>query len=222
MSMKCCCLALALAVSMVGLNPPAFAGQIKAATLKYGGGGDWYANPTSVPRLLERVRERTTIDIDPHPDIVDAGSPRIYDYAILFVTGHGNISFTPAQRVNLRNYLDSGGFLHVDDNYGLDVFWRREVKKLFPGRPLVELPFSHPIYHCFYNFPHGLPKIHEHHGGPPHGYAIIHNGRVEMFYSYNTDLSDGWEAPDVHKDPAAIRAQAFKMGINIVVYALTH
>jgi hypothetical protein len=202
--------------------PLAVAGQVKAARLKYGGGGDWYANPTSVPRLLAEVRKRTTTDIAPQPDIVEASSPRLFDYAIVFATGHGRIVFTPAERRNLRSYLAAGGFLHVDDNYGLDEFFRPEVRALFPGRPMVELPFSHPIYRSFYDFPGGLPKIHEHHGGPPHGYAILHEGRVVLFYSYNTDLSDGWEAPDVHHDPPEVREQAFKMGVNIVVYALTH
>ncbi len=196
--------------------------SLKAARLKYRGGGDWYANPTSVPRLLAEVRRRTCIDIDPHPDIVDAASPRIFDYAIIFATGHGRITFNEAEQQNLRRYLLNGGFLHVDDNYGLDEYFRPEVRKLFPDKPLVELPYSHPIYHCFYDFPAGLPKIHEHHGGPPHGYAIIHEGRVVLFYSYNTDINDGWEAPEVHNDPPQLREQAFRMGINIVVYALTH
>lgn len=215
--------ALAAAAALaVCPQPAARAQQIRVARLKYGGGGDWYANPTSVPRLIERARKYAGLDIAPTPDIVDASSPRIFDYAVLFVTGHGRIAFTDQERQNLRRYLFSGGFMHVDDNYGLDEYFRPAVKKLFPDTPLVELPYSHPIYHCFFDFPHGLPKIHEHHGGPPHGYGIIHNGRVVLFYSYNTDINDGWEAPSVHRDPAATREQAFRMGINILVYALTH
>ena len=195
---------------------------LKVARLKYGGGGDWYANPTGIPRLLAEVRKRTTIDVAPQPDTVEPGSPRLFDYALLFATGHGNIVFTLAECENLRQYLLKGGFLHVDDNYGLDKAFRREVKKLFPDRPLVELPHSHPIYHCLYSFPAGLPKIHEHHGGPPHGYGIIHEGRVILFYTYNTDINDGWEAPEVHNDPPELLEQALRMGVNIVVYALTH
>lgn len=198
------------------------AGQVRVARLKYGGGGDWYANPTSVPRLVAEARARAGPDLDPKVDVVEPASPRLFDYAVVFATGHGRIAFSDAERRNLRRYLLSGGFLHVDDNYGLDEYFRPEVRKLFPDRPLVELPYSHPIYHCFYDFPRGLPKIHEHHGGPPHGYAIIDQGRVVLFYSFNTDLNDGWEAPEVHKDPAEIREQAFRMGVNILVYALTH
>ena len=197
-------------------------GQIRVARLKYGGGGDWYANPTSVPRLIAEARARAGLDLASQPDIVEPGSPRLFEYAVVFVTGHGRIAFDEAERRNLRRYLLSGGFLHVDDNYGLDEYFRPEVRRLFPDKPLVELPYSHPIYHCFYDFPRGLPKIHEHHGGPPHGYAIIHQGRVVLFYSFNTDLNDGWEAPEVHKDPPEVREQAIRMGVNILVYALTH
>lgn len=208
-------------LSFLGVHQ-AQAQTVRAARLKYGGGGDWYANPTSVPRLLAEVRKRTSIDIAPEPDVVEPGSRRIFDYAIVFATGHGRITFTPSERQNLRRYLLSGGFLHVDDNYGLDEYFRPELRKLFPDHKLVELPYSHEIYHCFYDFPSGLPKIHEHHGGPPHGYAIIHDGRVVLFYSYNTDINDGWEDPQVHNDPPDLQEQAFRMGINIVVYALTH
>jgi hypothetical protein len=214
---------LGMAVVVALSACPSRAGSaIKVARLKYGGGGDWYANPTSVPRLIAEIRKRTSIDIAPELDVVEPGSPRIFEYAIVFATGHGNIAFNEAERLNLRRYLFGGGFLHVDDNYGLDEHFRREIKKLFPDRTLIELPFSHPIYHCFYEFPTGLPKIHEHHGGPPRGYGIIHQGRVVLFYSYNTDINDGWEAPEVHNDPPEVREQALRMGINIVVYALTH
>lgn len=197
-------------------------GGVKAARLKYGGGGDWYVNPTGLPRLLAEVRQRTTVDIEAQPETVEPGSPRLFDYALVFATGHGRIAFTPGERENLRRYLTSGGFLHVDDNYGMDEFFRPEVKKLFPDRGLVELSHSHPIYHCFYDFGGGLPKIHEHHGGPPRGYGILHEGRVVLFYSYNTDLNDGWEAPEVHNDPPELRELALRMGVNIVTYALTH
>ncbi len=214
--------AFILSAVLLAAALPAPAASIRVARLKYSGGGDWYANPTSVPRLVAEVRKRAGIEIDPNVGVVEAGSPKIFDYAIVFATGHGRIDFSPAEAENLRRYLLSGGFLHVDDNYGLDKYFRKAVKKLFPDKPLVELPYSHPIYHCFYDFPNGLPKIHEHHGGPPHGYGIIHQGRVVLFYSFNTDLSDGWEAPEVHRDPPELREAAFKMGVNIVVYALTH
>lgn len=198
------------------------AAPLTVARLKYGGGGDWYVNPTSVPNLVAAVNQRTTLRLSPQPAIVEPGSPRLFDYPVLFVTGHGTIAFTSSERENLRRYLLRGGFLHVDDNYGLDESFRAEANKLLPGTSLIELPFTHPIYHSFYDFPKGLPKIHEHHGGPPHGYALIHKGRVVLFYSYNTDLNDGWEDAEVHKDPPERREAALRMGINLLVYALTH
>ena len=204
------------------LTASAAAAPIAVARLKYGGGGDWYANPTGLPNLIKRVNASTSIRLAPEPAVVEPGSDRLFDYPLLFATGHGRIAFTEPERRNLRAYLERGGFLHVDDNYGLDEFFRAEVKKLFPGNPLVELPFSHPIYHAFYSFPGGLPKIHEHDGGPPRGYAIIHKGRVVLFYSRNTDINDGWEDAEVHNDPPEKREAALRMGVNIVVYALTH
>ena len=204
------------------LTASAAAAPITVARLKYGGGGDWYANPTGLPNLIRRVNASTSIRLAPEPAVVEPGSDRLFDYPLLFATGHGRIAFTEPERRNLRAYLERGGFLHVDDNYGLDEFFRAEVKKLFPGNPLVELPFSHPIYHAFYSFPGGLPKIHEHDGGPPRGYAIIHKGRVVLFYSRNTDINDGWEDAEVHNDPPEKREAALRMGVNIVVYALTH
>ena len=200
---------------------PAWA-AIRVGRRKYGGGGDWYANPSSVPNLLKFAREQTALDLPAQPDIVTLDDDKLMDYAIVFATGHGRIVFTPAQAARLRAFLFHGGFLHVDDNYGLDESFRPALKTLFPDRRLTELPFSHPIYHGVFDFPQGLPKIHEHHGGPPHGYAILHENRVVLFYSYNTDLSDGWESPEVHKDPPDRRLAALRMGVNILVYALTH
>ena len=214
-----CAILLAL-LALCALS--ASAAPITVARLRYGGGGDWYVNPTGLPNLIRAVNQRTTLKLSPQPAVVEPSSERLFDYPILFVTGHGRIAFDEKERTNLRRYLTNGGFLHVDDNYGLDEFFRPEVKRLFPDSPLVELPFSHPIYHCLYSFSRGLPKIHEHHGGPPHGYAIIHRGRVVLFYSYNTDINDGWEDPEVHNDPADKREAALRMGVNIVVYALTH
>ncbi len=215
-------IALSLALLGLWLTASAAAAPITVARLKYGGGGDWYVNPTGLPNLIKRVNANTSIRLAPEPAVVEPGSDRLFDYPLLFATGHGRIALTEPERRNLRAYLERGGFLHVDDNYGLDESFRAEVKKLFPGNPLVELPFSHPIYHAFYSFPGGLPKIHEHDGGPPRGYAIIHKGRVVLFYSRNTDINDGWEDAEVHKDPPEKREAALRMGVNIVLYALTH
>lgn len=215
-------LCVACGVALLAGAHCAGAAPLKVARLKYGGGGDWYANPTGLPNLIKAVNERTTIRLQPEAGTVEPASSALFDYAMLFVTGHGQIRFTDRERANLRQYLLNGGFLHVDDNYGLDEFFRPELRKLFADRGLAELPYSHPIYHCFYSFPRGLPKVHEHHGGPPHGYGIIHEGRVVLFYSFNTDLNDGWEDADVHNDPAEIRESALRAGINIVTYALTH
>ncbi len=197
-------------------------GPLVVARLKYGGGGDWYANPTGLPNLIRAINERTSIRLAPTPAVVEPGSERLFDYPLVFATGHGTIAFSARERANLRRYLLAGGFLHVDDNYGLDESFRGEVKRLFPDRGLVELPFSHAIYHCLYVFPRGLPKIHEHHGGPPHAYGVLDRGRVVLLYSYNTDLNDGWEDAEVHHDAPARREAALRMGINLVVYALTH
>jgi hypothetical protein len=189
--------------------------------LKYSGGGDWYANPTSLPNLLEFAREHTNLDLPRREVNIEPGSRELHSFAFVHVTGHGRISFTRREARNLRDYLLGGGFVHVDDNYGLDESFREEIRKIFPKRELVELPFSHPLYHCLFEFPDGLPKIHEHHGGPPRGYAIVHEGRVVLFYSFNTDLGDGWESAEVHDDPEEIRQNALRMGTNLLVYALS-
>jgi hypothetical protein len=213
---------LLLALLIVALLAAPSWAAIRVGRLKYGGGGDWYANPSSVPNLLKFAREQTALDLPDQPDLVSLDDKRLMDYAILFATGHGRIAFTPAEAARLRDYLLHGGFLHVDDNYGLDESFRPALKTVFPDRKLTELPFSHPLYHCVFDFPGGLPKIHEHHGGPPHGYGLLHENRVVLFYSYNTDLSDGWESPEVHQDPPERRLAALRMGVNILVYALTH
>ncbi len=214
-------LTLAVAIIMTLSAASTARGQERVGRLKYSGGGDWYANPTSLPNLLEFVRKHTNLDLPQHEETVEPGSDELHAFAFVHATGHGRISFTPEEARNLREYLLGGGFLHVDDNYGLDESFREEIRKVFPGRKLVELPFSHPIYHCLFDFPGGLPKIHEHHGGPPHGYGIVHEGRVVLFYSYNTDLGDGWESPSVHDDPEDVRQQALRMGTNLLVYALS-
>lgn len=189
--------------------------------LKYGGGGDWYANPTALPNLLAFARAHTTLDLPEREITVEPGSRDLHGFAFVHATGHGRISFTAAECRNLREWMLGGGFLHVDDNYGLDEHFRPQVKRIFPDHELVELPYTHPIYHCLFAFPTGLPKIHEHHGGPPHGYGIVHEGRVVLFYSYNTDLGDGWESAEVHNDPEETRRQALRMGANLLVYALS-
>jgi len=211
-----CVVALAVMVTWAPVFP-----QEPVGRLKYSGGGDWYANPTSLPNLLEFAREHTNLDLPMRESTVEPGSRELHSFAFVHVTGHGRISFTPDEARNLREYLLGGGFLHVDDNYGLDESFRREISKVFSDRELIELPFDHPIYHCFFDFPGGLPKIHEHDGGPPHGYGIIHEGRVVLFYSYNTDLGDGWESAEVHNDPEEVRLQALRMGTNLLVYALS-
>jgi len=196
--------------------------EFRIARLKYGGGGDWYSNRSSLPNLLRAVRERTTIKAAESEAVVSPLDPELSSYPYLYATGHGMIRFTQQEAAALRRYMLSGGFFHVDDNFGMDPHFRQAVKTLFPDRDLVELPYSHEVYHCFYQFPQGLPKIHEHYGGPPHGYGILDQGRVVLFYSYNTDLGDGWESPEVHNDPPDKREAALRMGVNLVVYALSH
>ncbi|MBX2982386.1 MAG: DUF4159 domain-containing protein [Flavobacteriales bacterium] len=193
-------------------------GTYQLAVLKYSGGGDWYANPTAVPNLVKFCNEQLGMNINPEVPTVDVGSPDIFTYPWLDVTGHGNITFNPQEAENLRNYLIGGGFLHVSDNYGMDKFLRPALKLVFPELDLVELPFSHPIYHQKYDFPRGLPKIHEHDGLPAQGFGLIWEGRLVCFYDYETDLGDGWEDPEVHNDPPELRTKALQMGANMVQY----
>lgn len=193
-------------------------GTYQLAVLKYSGGGDWYANPTAVPNLVKFCNEQLGMNINPEVPTVDVGSPDIFTYPWLDVTGHGNITFNPQEAENLRNYLIGGGFLHVSDNYGMDKFLRPALKLVFPELDLVELPFSHPIYHQKYDFPRGLPKIHEHDGLPAQGFGLIWEGRLVCFYDYETDLGDGWEDPEVHNDPPELRTKAPQMGANMVQY----
>jgi len=192
------------------------------ARVKYSGGGDWYSDPSSLPNLLREIRERTSIRTPLKEDVVEISDPDLFKYPYLYLTGHGNIHFSDKELKILRSYFAAGGFLHADDNYGMDSSFRREIKKVFPDSPLVELPLDHPIYHSFYDFPDGLPKIHEHDGKPAQGFGIFYEGRLVVFYTYQCDLGDGWEDPEVHNDPPEKREAAFRMGINIVVYSLTH
>lgn len=196
--------------------------DFQIARLHYDGGGDWYSNPSSLPNLLKSLKERIGLGVPVKDVALKPDDPELINYPFLYMTGHGNVSFSPIQQESLRTYLKNGGFLWADDNYGMDKSLRRELKKLFPDADLVELPFSHPIYHSFYEFPQGLPKIHEHAGGPPHGYGIFLNGRMVLFYSFNTDIGDGLESPEVHNDPPEKREQALKMALNIVMYTLNN
>ncbi len=194
--------------------------SLKIGLLKYNGGGDWYANlETSLKNLALFCNKNLNTNINPEQGIVEVGSPELFNYPFVHMTGHGNVVFNPQETQNLRNYLMGGGFLHVSDNYGMDEYIRREMKKVFPELSFVEVPFNHPIYHQRYDFPNGLPKIHEHDGTRPEGFALVYNGRIVCFYDYECDLGDGWENPEVHNDPDEKRQQALKMGANLVMYA---
>ena len=194
--------------------------SITVARLRYEGGGDWYANPSSLPNLMDAVRERTGIPMARRPAEVTPLDPSLPDFPYLYMTGHGNVSFTPAERDALRAYLLGGGFLHADDNYGLDESFRAEMAEIFPDAELTEIPADHPVFHTYYDFEEGLPKIHEHDGQPPQAFGIFHGGRMVVFYSYESDLGDGWEDASVHEDPVETRESALRMGVNLVLYAL--
>lgn len=190
------------------------------AVLKYNGGGDWYSNPTALPNLIEFCNKNLSTNINKDVANVEVGSSEIFNHPFIHMTGHGNVVFSNAETENLRNYLMGGGFLHISDNYGMDQFIRKELEKVFPDLKLEELSSSHPIYHQKYDFPSGLPKIHEHDGNKPKGYGIIFEGRVVVYYDFECDLGDGWEDASVHKDSEETRAKALKMGANLVQYAL--
>jgi hypothetical protein len=195
--------------------------SFKIAKLKYNGGGDWYANKTSLPNLIRFCNQNLNMNIDREEAVVEVGSSELFSYPFVHMTGHGNVVFSEAEAENLRKYLISGGFLHIDDNYGLDKYIRTELKKVFPELDLVELPFTHPIYQQKYKFPKGLPKIHEHDNKPPQGFGLIYQGRLVCFYTYETDLGNGWEDKEVHNDPDEKHQAALRMGANILSYALT-
>lgn len=202
---------------------PAFAQErpIKIAKLKYNGGGDWYANKTSLPNLIAFCNRHLGTNIAPEEEIVEPGSPEIFSYPFIHMTGHGNVVFSPSEAQNLRKYLIAGGFLHIDDNYGMDKFIRPELKKIFPELELIELPFNHPIYRQKFIFTNGLPKVHEHDGKPPQGFGLIYEGRLVVFYTYECDLGNGWEDQIIYNDPEEVRQQALQMGANIIMYAFT-
>lgn len=200
---------------------PVHAEPFAVARVHYGGGGDWYSDPSSLVNLQREVSERLGIPTRKDETVVKLLDEDLARHPYLYMTGHGNVRFTDDEALRLREHLLDGGFLHVDDNYGLDKAFRRELAKVFPDRELAELPFDHPIYHTVYDMPAGLPKIHEHDGKPPQGLAIVVDGRVVLFYTYESDLGDGWEDPEVHSVPPGKREAALRMGLNIVAYALS-
>lgn len=212
---------LLLAVT-TGIHPLAERAQTRLtiAQLQYDGGGDWYANPSGLPNLLAAIREQTDLPVEEQPASVRLTDPTLWDYPYLYLTGHGNIRLTDREVEILRRYLTTGGFLHADDNYGLDESFRREIARVFPDAELVELPVDHALYRVFHEFEDGLPKIHEHDGKPAQGFGIFHGGRLVVYYSYESDLGNGWENQELYDDPPEIREQALRMGVNLFLYAL--
>ena len=196
--------------------------SIKIAKLKYDGGGDWYGNRTALPNLAKYCNENLKTSINPQDEVVEAASAEIFNYPYVYMTGHGNVLFNAKDAANMRKYLLAGGFLHIDDNYGLDKYIRPEMKKIFPELDFVELPFNHPIYNQRYNFPKGLPKIHEHDGKPAQGFGLIYKGRLVCFYDYECDLGNGWEDAGIYDDSQEKRTQALQMGANILQYCFSN
>ncbi|WP_416442548.1 DUF4159 domain-containing protein [Leeuwenhoekiella sp. A16] len=194
----------------------------EVAVLQYSGGGDWYANPTSLPNLAKFCNKNIHTALGEKNISIEATDVGIMQYPLVHMTGHGNVFFSEQAVTNLRNYLESGGFLYIDDNYGMDQYIRPEIKKLFPNEELIELPADHPIFSAVFSFPEGLPKIHEHDGKRPQAFGIFKDGRLVLLYTYECDLGDGWENPEVHNDPEDVRLKALQMGANIVKYAFTN
>jgi hypothetical protein len=221
----CTCFILACGVLCVireaDCQPRSVSSAVKIARVKYAGGGDWYNDPSAEPNLLAFVHEQAGLDVDARYQFVDVGDDKLFAYPFLFLTGHGNIALGNDEVQRLRTYLENGGFLYADDDYGMDRAFRREMKKVFPGQDFVELPFEHPLYHILFQFPAGPPKTHEHDGKPPRGYGLFHDGRLVVYYTYEANPSDGWADPDVHNDPEEKRQEALRFGANVVLYALT-
>ncbi len=195
--------------------------NLKIAKLKYNGGGDWYANQTALPNLIDFCNKNLKTSLAPEEEVVEVGSTELFLYPYVYMTGHGNVVFSDEEADNLRKYLLAGGFLHIDDNYGMDEFVRLEMKKVFPELEFVELPPDHPIYRQKYTFNEGLPKIHEHDSKPPQGFGLVHEGRLVCFYTYESDLGNGWEDARIHNDPEEKRQQALQMGANVISFAFT-
>lgn len=200
---------------------PILLGAQEIALLKYSGGGDWYANPTALPNLIRYANRNMNAKIKPRPATVEPSSPDLFAYPFVHMTGHGNVVFSDADLRNLRTYLTGGGFLHIDDNYGMDQYVRREIKRLFPDQSLLELPANHPVFQKPFAFPGGIPKIHEHDGKPPKAYGIFIDNRLVLLYTTETDLGDGWEDPEVHNNPQDVREKALRMGTNILYHIFT-
>lgn len=215
-----CILGFALSLSIPVLAQQSE--EFKLARIKYRGGGDWYNDPTSLKNLAEFVQQQVPIAINPEYDDVALGSSDLFEYPFAFLTGHGNVSINQAEASNLRKYLDNGGFLYIDDDYGLDKHFRNIISQVYPDEELIEIPFDHPIYHQAFDFPEGLPKVHEHDGNAPRGFGLFREGRLVLFYTYESNLADGWANPEAHNNPEPIRQKALQMGTNILVYALTN
>ena len=219
---------VALSILALLLHDPLFpqtakvSSALKIARLKYDGGGDWYNDPQEEVNLLKFVKQNTAIDVDPVYEFVEISSEKFYSYPFIFLTGHGNMVFSDADAKRLRTYLENGGFIYADDDYGMDKAFRHEIKKVFPDQDLVELPFSYNLYHAQYDFPNGPPKTHEHDGKPPQGFGLFNKGRLVLYYTYESNPSDGWNDPEVHVDPPEKREEALRFGTNIIVFALTH
>ena len=213
-------LLLPLLLALATHDAPAPPSLMTIGRLHYEGGGDWYANPSSLPNLLTALRTRTTLRLAPEEKVVTLRDDDLWNIPYLYMTGHGNVRWSDQDLRTLRRYLEQGGFLHADDNYGMDPSIRRELGRLFPEHRLVEVPLDHPVYHLIYEFPRGIPKIHVHDGKPAQGFGIFLDGRLTVYYSYQTDLGDGWEDPEVHNDPPDKRESALRMGVNLFAYAV--
>jgi Domain of unknown function (DUF4159) len=214
-------LIVAFSVSLLEAQTPRVESQFRIARLKYAGGGDWYNDPSGEVNLLTFARAAAGIDVDPKYEFTEISSDNLFSYPFLFMTGHGNISLTDYEVKRLRIYLEHGGFLYADDDYGMDKAFRRELRRVFPDISLVEIPYSYGLYHCQFDFPNGPPKTHEHDGKPPQGFGIFLEGRLVVYYTYESNPSDGWVDPEVHKDPEEKRQEALRFGTNILVWALT-
>jgi len=216
-----CCFGLFACLALAPAPASKNAANIRLARLKYGGGGDWYSSRTALPNLARFANANLGTALAEDEAVVDAGSIELLQYPYVFMTGHGNVVFSAEEAANLRSYLLAGGFLHICDNYGMDPFVRTEVKKIFPETDWVELPFQHPLYRQRFSFPGGLPKIHEHDGKPAQGFGIFYKGRLVIFYSYECDLGNGWEDPEVHNDPEETRKKALQMGANLIQFVFS-
>jgi hypothetical protein len=219
-------LALYFILSLIGLDNQLHAqqrieSQFRIGRLKYNGGGDWYNDPSEEINLLKFLQQETNLDVDSRYEFVDLSSDKLFNYSFLFMTGHGNISFSDYDVRRLQTFLINGGFLYADDDYGMDKPFRREMKKVFPDLDFLELPFNYGLYHCQFDFPRGVPKTHEHDGKPPQGFGLFYKGRLVVYYTYESNPSDGWADPSIHGDPESIRQEALRFGTNIVVWALS-